>query len=107
LFQNTNIFYEHPRLIYLPINMDFQYNAKFINTCDAMVYAKADDENFDLPYKDIFPKNKPIITRIGLNTNYCVFGDCVVYYTNPRELYKIIKNLIVVEHTPKNDEWFK
>jgi hypothetical protein len=38
LFMNTRPFYKHPRIIYLDKNLDLNYKARFINTCDAMIH---------------------------------------------------------------------
>ena len=48
VFINTAPFMEHPRVIYLPKTVDPAYKARFINTCDAMIHARAEGETFGL-----------------------------------------------------------
>jgi len=62
LFMNTNKFYEHPKIIYLDINLDLDYKVKFINTCDVMIHARQMGETFGLSIAEFSIKNKPIIT---------------------------------------------
>jgi hypothetical protein len=38
IFMDTNIFYEHKNIIYLPGTTDLIYKRKFINTCDALIH---------------------------------------------------------------------
>jgi len=94
LFQNTDVFYNHPRIIHLPMNADLHFKVKFINSCDAMLHARIPGESFGLSCGEFSSKNKPIITYTkSLNGNhYYVLGERGIYYSNPSEIYNILIN---------------
>lgn len=48
LFLNTDPFFSHKRIIYLPATADLKYKTKFINTCDAMIHGRYHGETFGL-----------------------------------------------------------
>lgn len=108
LFLNTNKFYEHERITYLPWTMDAQKKSQFINTCDAMIHARLDGEIFSLATAEFAVRNKPIITWDGYESYYDrghieIFKDKAFYYKNAEELLDLLKNL-----TPdkfKNQDW--
>ena len=62
VFLNTNKFCNHERVIHLPWTMDTEYKARFVNTCDGMMHARADGEIFSLATAEFAVRNKPIIT---------------------------------------------
>ena len=93
LFMNTQKFYEHPRIIYLDINIDLEYKVKFINTCDAMIHARAMGETFGLAVAEFSMKNKPIITcRCGDLAHIDILGDRAIVYNSTEELVRIFTN---------------
>jgi hypothetical protein len=49
-------------IMFLPKNVDRDYKEIFINTCDAMIHARADGETFGLAVAEFSVKNKPVIT---------------------------------------------
>jgi hypothetical protein len=94
LFMNTDHFYQHPRIIYLDRNVDLQYKAKFINTCDAMIHAREMGETFGLSVGEFSIKNKPIITcKCGDLEHVKILGDKAILYHSKEELVSIFKNI--------------
>lgn len=92
LFQNTDKFYDHPRIIHLPSNPNLDYKVKFINTCDAMIHAREIGESFGLSCGEFSIRNKPVITWYGSQerNHIYILGDRGIYYNNPQELFDIL-----------------
>jgi glycosyltransferase involved in cell wall biosynthesis len=67
VFVNTKQFCDNlPNIIYLDKIIDLNEKAKFINTCDAMIWARSDGETFGLSIAEFSIKNKPVIaTKVG------------------------------------------
>jgi len=104
LFMNTEIFYEHTRIIYLDRNLDLDYKVKFINTCDTMIHARWMGETFGLSVAEFSVKNKPIITcNCGDLEHIKILGDKAILYNSKEELIDIFKNIksIIFKH----DDW--
>jgi hypothetical protein len=94
VFLNTNVFYTHPRIIYLPCSTDEYYKAKFINTCDAMIHARSDGETFGLAVAEFSYMNKPIITCMSGDLEHIIIlGDKALIYTSEESLIHIFKNI--------------
>jgi hypothetical protein len=92
LFMNTNVFYEHPRIIYLDANLDLDYKVKFINTCDAMIHARLIGETFGLSIAEFSIKNKPIIScPCGDLEHVKILGDKCILYHSKEELIRIFE----------------
>jgi glycosyltransferase involved in cell wall biosynthesis len=94
IFLNTNVFYTHPGIIYLPCSTDEFYKAKFINTCDAMIHARSDGETFGLAIAEFSSMNKPVITcNSGDLEHIMILGDKAIIYTSEESLVDIFKNI--------------
>ena len=94
LFMNTYKFYEHPRILYLDKQIDPLEKVKFINTCDAMIHARAMGETFGLSGAEFSIKNKPVITcSCGDTEHIAILGDKAVLYKSKDELVTIFKNI--------------
>jgi hypothetical protein len=103
LFMNTSKFYEHPRIIYLPVNVDIEYKTKFINTCDAMIHARKMGETFGAAVAEFSVRNKPIITcNSGDIEHLLILGDKAVLYNSKEQLIDIFKNIRTIIQS-KND----
>jgi hypothetical protein len=62
MFVNTNIFCPSlPNIIHLHAIIDLHEKRCFINTCDAMLWARHDGETFGLSIGEFSTCNKPII----------------------------------------------
>ena len=101
LFQNTNKFINHPRVIHVNTTSDMDYKTKFVNSCDAMIHARQVGESFGLSCGEFSVKNKPVITWYGSKerNHIEVLGDRGIYYNDPQGLYEILINF-----TPEPDK---
>lgn len=93
LFMNTNVFYEHKNIIYLPGNADMMFKRQFINTCDALIHARERGETFGLTCGEFAICQKPVITWNGSNEreHLLILKEKAVTYNTPDELYNIFK----------------
>jgi hypothetical protein len=104
LFMNTAKFYEHPRIIYLPVNVDIEYKTKFINTCDAMIHARNMGESFGLSVAEFSVMNKPVITcNCGDIEHLLILGNKAVIYESKEQLLDIFKNIRTIIQS--KDDW--
>ena len=95
IFANTNVFYIHPRIIYLDTIIDTVKKVCFINTCDAMIHARSDGETFGLAVAEFSICNKPIITSIS-NVDNChidILKDKAIIYNSEEHLVDIFSNI--------------
>jgi hypothetical protein len=92
IFQNTEKFIEHPKVIWLDTNSDLEYKVKFINTCDAHLHARHLGESFGLTCGEFSSKNKPVITWFGSRERNHIeyLGDKGLFYNNYNDLMEII-----------------
>jgi len=99
LFMNTNVFYQHPRIIYLPGTTNMEYKRKFMNTCDALLHARNDGETFGLVCGEFAVALKPVITYSGSRerNHLTVLGDKAVLYND----YESVHNILL--HWQKGD----
>ena len=99
LFANTNHFIKHDRVIFLDAFADLTYKRKFINTCDAMIHARAEGESFGAACGEFSICNKPIITYLHSPEKNHIFTlkDKGLYYDSPESLYQILLNFKIEE----------
>jgi hypothetical protein len=95
LFQFTEPFIRHERVIYLEPTADLNEKVRFINTSDAMIHARNIGESFGLSCAEFSIKNKPVITYYNsLERNHIdTLGDRGIYYENKKEILHILRNL--------------
>ena len=103
LFANTENFFSHPNVIYLPSIINLDEKVQFINTCDAMLHARDYGETFGLSILEFACKNKQIITydneqlqnnhMLGGRNHFLFLKDNCHKYKNKEELKNIIRNL--------------
>jgi glycosyltransferase involved in cell wall biosynthesis len=90
LFVNTDKFCKDlPNIIYLDAIVDLNLKRKFINTCDAMIWARTDGETFGLAIAEFSICNKPVIA-----TNLCDSKEHVNILKNKGLWYNNRENLI-------------
>lgn len=94
LFMNTDIFYEHKNIIYLPANVDMLFKRKFINTCDALIHARSRGETFGLTCGEFAICKKPVITWGGSHEreHILILKEKAVIYNTPEDLTNILDN---------------
>lgn len=83
LLLNTELFCEKlPNIIYLNQIIDLNEKTKFINTCDAMLWARYWGESFGLSIAEFSIRNKPVFVTRGLydNAHLHLLGDKGIYY---------------------------
>lgn len=92
IFMNTNVFYNHKNIIYLPGNADMVYKRKFINTCDALIHARERGETFGLTCGEFAICKKPVITYgSSYETEHLIIlKEKAVIYNNEDELTRIL-----------------
>jgi len=95
VFQFTEPFYKHERIIYLEGTPDLNQKVKFINTCDAMIHARYIGESFGLSCAEFSIRNKPIITYYNsLERNHIdTLGEKGIFYENKEDIDNILLNL--------------
>ena len=94
LFMNTNVFAVHKNIIYCNKSIDCGFKAKFVNTCDAMIHARADGETFGLAVAEFSVRNKPVITSLTGDLEHVrILGDKAIIYTNKESLISIFTNI--------------
>lgn len=107
LFLNTNKFCDLPNVIFLPATADMAYKTKFINTCDAMIHARAEGETFGLACGEFSIKNKPVITcsNMGDRCHIEILDNKGLYYRSKSELLKILKSIGHNIDKVRSSEW--
>jgi hypothetical protein len=93
VFMNTNVFYEHKNIIYLPGSSDMINKRKLINTCDALIHARDGGETFGLTCGEFAICDKPVITygKSHANEHLLILKEKAVTYNSAEELYNIFE----------------
>jgi len=82
-----------PNIIYLPIITSLEQKSEFINTSNAMLWARRDGETFGLAIAEFSTLNKPVITmRIGDQAHVHLLGNKAIWYSNKKNLTEILLN---------------
>ena len=94
LFANFNKFSPNIKnIIYLPQIIDLNKKVKFINTCDAMLWARKDGEVMSLAMGEFSTLNKPIICKnIGYPGHVHLLKDKAIWYHKEKDLTEILLN---------------
>lgn len=95
IFQFTEPFTKHERVLFLPGTSNLAEKTKFINTCDAMIHAREIGESFGLSCAEFSIRNRPIITWNGSKerNHIDVLGEKGIYYENNVDLSNILLNI--------------
>ena len=95
VFQFTQPFIEHERVIHLPGSSDMNTKVKFINTCDVMLHARQVGESFGLSGAEFSVRNKPIITyeKSPERNHIDTLDEKGIYYENYSDILHILRNL--------------
>jgi hypothetical protein len=83
---------ESSRLKFLPGTADMRYKRMFINTCDAMLYARNGGETFGLACGEFSVCNKPVIACPGQHSNAheVILSEDMIKFHNYNEVFDII-----------------
>jgi len=94
VFQYTEPFFNHERIIYLPPTADLNEKVKFINTSDVMLHARYIGESFGLSCAEFSIRNKPVITYYNSPERNHIFmlKEKGLYYTDENNLFDILLN---------------
>lgn len=105
LFMNTNVFYEHKNIIYLPGNSDMIYKRRFINTCDALIHARDRGETFGLTCGEFAICEKPVITYGGSreNEHLLILKEKAVIYNCMEDLDNIFQTFSKDKYNMKDN----
>ena len=95
LFQCTQPFITHERVIYLPSSTDPDYKVKFINSCDVMLHARSVGESFGMACGEFSIKNKPVITwnQSRERSHIDILNDKGIFYNNKNDIINILLNI--------------
>jgi hypothetical protein len=93
LFLNTKRFCEPlPNILHIEQIVDLEKKVSFINTCDAMLWARKGGESFGLAIGEFSIKNKPVIATkdfLGDIAHIHLLGEKAIWY-NQLNLYNIL-----------------
>lgn len=105
LFVNTNKFCNSlPNIIHIDQIVDLSEKRKFINTCDAMLWARSGGETFGLAIAEFSISNKPVIAcKIGDVAHVHLLGNKGLWYSNQYDLVNYISN--IKQFTEKEKNW--
>jgi|TARA_Y100000992_G_scaffold299504_1_gene266405 glycosyltransferase involved in cell wall biosynthesis len=82
-----------PNIIHLPMITELDKKVEFINSCDAMIWARSDGETFGLAIAEFSTLNKPVIAmKCGYREHVNILGNKAFWYSNSESLTKIIEN---------------
>jgi len=105
VFQFTEQFVQHERVIHLNGSSDLNAKTKFINTCDAMLHARSVGESFGLSCAEFSIRNKPVVTWHGSpeRSHIDILGDTGIYYNGQNDLLDIL--LSMKKEDVANKDW--
>ncbi len=109
LFANFNTFCEKlPNIIHLPTIIHLDEKVEFINTCDAMIWARKEGESFGMAIGEFSSKNKPIIaTKTGLPFHKDILSTNALWYDNEHSLYHILSTFNPKIYQSKNRNMYQ
>jgi len=95
IFQLTDKFIDHERVIFFPGSSDMNTKVRFINTSDAMLHASYVGESFGLSCAEFSIRNKPVITyeKSPERNHIDILNEKGIYYENYSEILYILRNL--------------
>ena len=105
LYANFNKFCpDLPNIIHLQKIIDLNEKVRFINTIDAMLWARQDGEVMSIAMGEFSTLNKPIICmNIGYPGHVHLLQDKAIWYNNENTLHDILVNFN--PDTEKNKDW--
>ena len=95
IFLNIKKFYNHKQIKFFKGTLNDDYKKKFINSCDAMIYARSLGESFGLSIGEFAIENKRIISyKFNRHRAHCysIPNNQLIEYNSYNSLIKIILN---------------
>jgi FkbM family methyltransferase len=92
VFLYTEPFCDRRNVLFLDGTADVTDKVRFINTCDAMLHARAEGETFGLACAEFSIRNKPVITCAhgDFTSHLEILGDKALAYQDADDLYRIL-----------------
>ena len=78
IFANTNVFYSHPKIIYMDTLIEQIDKARFIQTCDMMIHGRTVGETFGIAIGEFSFYNKPVMTNFSVPIGNLLSDNCHV-----------------------------
>ena len=105
LFANFNQFCpDLPNIIHLPTITKIEEKTEFINTTDAMLWARKDGEVMSLSMGEFSTLNKPIICmNIGYPGHVYLLSNKAIWYNDEQSLYHILMHFN--PETEREKDW--
>ena len=111
LFANFNKFCPNlTNIIHLSTIINLNEKVEFINTCDAMLWARSGGETFGLAIAEFSTLNKPVIATKHCGGDLChvpLLGDKAIWYSNEKNLTEILLNFDPVVESKKDWNAYK
>ena len=106
VFANTAKFCNLPNIFFLDKIIDLVQKVKFINSCNAMIWARSDGEIFGLTIGEFSSKNKPIICcECGYNLQKYMLQNKGLWYNDKDTLLKQLNYIVENKNIIKNNDW--
>ena len=105
LFLNTEVFApRHPRIIHLPGMSELDYKVRFIQTCDAMLHARAEGETFGIAVGEFSILNKPVFTWADAfdQCHLDILGDKAQIFKEKSDLLQMLLEFDRIEAQKKD-----
>ena len=95
LFMNQEAFCNEENVIFIDGTTDMEQKVAFINTCDAMIYARERGETFGLSIAEFSTMNKPVICHSWAPERFHIetLGNKAILYHDYDSLYDILMNI--------------
>jgi hypothetical protein len=92
VFVGTDPWIDHPNVRFTQAFHNLQTKANFINTCDAMIHARANGESFGLAMSEFLSLNKPVLVwEAGNDRNHAwIMRDSGLIYNTENVEEKIL-----------------
>ena len=111
LFANFNKFCPNlTNIIHLSTIINLNEKVEFINTCDAMLWARRGGETFGIAIGEFSTLNKPVIATKHCGGDLChvpLLGDKAIWYSNEKNLTEILLNFDPVVESKKDWNAYK
>ena len=116
--ENSNIYFlfanfykfcqDLPNIIHLPCITDPEEKVQFINSCDAMLWARLDGETFGQAIAEFSIRNKPVIaTKVGALSHVAYLGNKGIWYNDEKDLTNILLNFNPEKESQKDWNAYK